>query len=555
VAAVLESLSRKRTSGVLEVDGNPAGAIYLDRGQITFARASWVPDLTARLCGVLRPGPELRNLLRGSDQADRDIGAMLVQRGFMTQNELQSILRSAVVDALIVLTMPLVGGSSISDIRFEAPGAHWAAAFTRLPLEAVQSEVTRRADQMARVGVAHTAPVALTDLDRGPAFLTRDQWAIACRVNGTLTPRDLARQSGLALYDTITALGTLLRRGLCTLATPAPAPREGREGAARRPDAVPRATATLGGPRIPPPPVGPVAPAAAGITPGPADVLTPATWTIIRPGPDIPAQLRASGQPEAPIPPGALASLKAPAPSVALASPEAPAPVAPVQVAPAPVDVPAAPVNVPPAPVDVPPAAAHQLPPAQPDYRRPLRPQWSTVAPPVPSAVLAAPAVPAEAAPATTGTGPARATRRAETAPVPVGSEAGPSATAEATGPYRAHEPRRSRGAHRADPATRPPAEAPAGPADPHPRPGTEEARSQDPAEPAATLPYPRRPVLPHRDPDARLVRPRNATEPLPVATRVWPGPEPAGGSESETYASSGPDLLRRVLEGLRRLT
>jgi hypothetical protein len=215
VAAVLESLCRKGASGVLEVEGNPAGAIYLDQGQITFARSSWVPDLTARLCGALRPSPELRTFLRGSDQSDRNSGALLVRRGYMSENDLRSILRSAVIDALIVLTMPLIGGSSVLDIRFEAPSAHWAAAFLRLSLESVQPDVSRRAAQMARAGIAHTAPVALRDLDRPSAMLTRSQWAIASRVDGALTPRDLARQSGLSLYETITSLGALIRRGLC----------------------------------------------------------------------------------------------------------------------------------------------------------------------------------------------------------------------------------------------------------------------------------------------------------------------------------------------------
>jgi len=229
VAAVLESLCWKGASGVLEVDGNPAGAIYLDQGRITFARSSWAPDLTARLCGALRPSPELRNFLRGSDQAESNSGALLVRRGYMSENDLRSILRSAVIDALIVLTMPLAGESSVLDIRFEAPSAHWAAAFLRLPLEAVQPDVTRRAAQMTSTGVAHTAPVALRDLDRPAAVLTRTQWAIASRVDGTLSPRDLARQSGLSLYETVTSLGALLRRGLCapTLepdAVPRPAP-------------------------------------------------------------------------------------------------------------------------------------------------------------------------------------------------------------------------------------------------------------------------------------------------------------------------------------------
>jgi hypothetical protein len=215
VAAVLESLCRKGASGVLEVEGNPAGAIYLDQGQITFARSSWVPDLTARLCGALRPPPELRNFLRGSDQADRNSGALLVRRGYMSENDVRSILHSAVIDALIVLTMPLVGGSSVLDIRFEAPSGHWAAAFLRLSLESVQPDVSRRAAQMTQAGIAHTAPIALRDLDGPSATLTRSQWAIASRVDGILSPRDLARQSGLSLYETIISLGALIRRGLC----------------------------------------------------------------------------------------------------------------------------------------------------------------------------------------------------------------------------------------------------------------------------------------------------------------------------------------------------
>ncbi len=253
MAAVLESLCRKGASGVLEVEGNPAGAIYLDQGQITFARSSWVPDLTARLCGALRPSPELRTFLRGSDQSDRNSGALLVRRGYMSENDLRSILRSAVIDALIVLTMPLSGGSSVLDIRFEAPSAHWAAAFLCLSLESVQPDVSRRAAQMARAGVAHTAPIALRDLDRPSAVLTRSQWALASRVDGALTPRDLARQSGLSLYETITSLGALIRRGLCA----------------------PAGLASPGGDQpVPGATVSSVPPAAVPTTPVPPDALT-----------------------------------------------------------------------------------------------------------------------------------------------------------------------------------------------------------------------------------------------------------------------------------------
>ena len=49
VAAVLEGLALQNASGELEIDGSPGGAIYLDRGEITFARSAWSPDLATRL--------------------------------------------------------------------------------------------------------------------------------------------------------------------------------------------------------------------------------------------------------------------------------------------------------------------------------------------------------------------------------------------------------------------------------------------------------------------------------------------------------------------------
>ena len=52
VMAVVDDLGAQGASGVLEVKGDPSGAIYLDGGQIAFAGASWVPGLVARLRGV-----------------------------------------------------------------------------------------------------------------------------------------------------------------------------------------------------------------------------------------------------------------------------------------------------------------------------------------------------------------------------------------------------------------------------------------------------------------------------------------------------------------------
>ena len=51
---------RRGLAGDVIIEGNPAGTIYLNQEQITFARASGIPDLGARLPGVLRPTPPRR---------------------------------------------------------------------------------------------------------------------------------------------------------------------------------------------------------------------------------------------------------------------------------------------------------------------------------------------------------------------------------------------------------------------------------------------------------------------------------------------------------------
>ena len=145
VTATLERLAERRVSGIMEIDGNPAGTIYLNHGQITFAQASWIPDLSARLLGALRLSAASRELITGPDRPDRDIGTVLVQRNYLSRGDLQAILRSVVVDAALVLMLPADRDAFISDIRFAAPGTpganqHWAGAFSSLCVDFVLAD-------------------------------------------------------------------------------------------------------------------------------------------------------------------------------------------------------------------------------------------------------------------------------------------------------------------------------------------------------------------------------------------------------------------------------
>jgi hypothetical protein len=45
--------------------------------------------------------------------------------------------------------------------------------------------------------------------------LTREQWAVACRIGAHASALDLAARRGAALIDTLDCLGSLTRAGLC----------------------------------------------------------------------------------------------------------------------------------------------------------------------------------------------------------------------------------------------------------------------------------------------------------------------------------------------------
>ena len=229
VNGTLEALAARRASGILEIDGDPSGTVYFDQGQITCARASWIPDIGARLLGVLQSPADALDVLTGADEPDRDIGTFLIQRNYLTIAELATILRSVVVDTMIALTGLADADAFVADIRFAPAGAHWAAAFSCLDVASVLAETRIRADRMARYRLGRTTPVRLQDLGRPGAVLNRPQWALVCAIDGAASAQDLAWRCGLALYEAIENLGTLIAAGLCQ-PDAAEAPRRARSG-------------------------------------------------------------------------------------------------------------------------------------------------------------------------------------------------------------------------------------------------------------------------------------------------------------------------------------
>jgi hypothetical protein len=211
----LEDLVTREASGVLEVTGSPSGCVYLDGGRIAFARASWVPGLAARLRAISPQLAGLGEMSSGSDEDDAGVAEFAVQRGYLTTAGLHDLIRSIVVDAFLVLTIPLATDSPVAAIRFTSTRTNWTEMFPRLGIDLVRDEAFRRAERLAEHGLAPTTAVALCDLRAPSAVLTREQWAVACRIGAHASALDLAERRGAALIDTLECLGSLTRAGLC----------------------------------------------------------------------------------------------------------------------------------------------------------------------------------------------------------------------------------------------------------------------------------------------------------------------------------------------------
>jgi hypothetical protein len=220
VAAVLDGVALQNACGALEVQGDPGGVIYLDKGTITYAQSDWTPDLAARLLGTVRPAAGLRELVASDHQPSGNLGALLIEHGHVTADELTKVLHSVIVDAIIALTVPLADEAFVAGLRLVSGRKHWAADFTRFAIGAVRAEAVSRAERMAACPVPRRAPVELCDLAGGSVVLTGEQWAIASEMTGTFSAKDLARAAGFSMYETVSYVDDLVEAGLCTPCQP-----------------------------------------------------------------------------------------------------------------------------------------------------------------------------------------------------------------------------------------------------------------------------------------------------------------------------------------------
>lgn len=217
VAERLDALARDGASGAMEIDGGPGGTIYLEDGYITFATSPAVPDLAARLIGSGRLSGDQWSQLLDESHPYGWIGTVLVERSFISKDDLRSVLRSVALDAITALTAASAGGPIVAGIRFTPLAWHWARSMLRLDAGSVRAEVVGRAGRLTRRDVPVAARPTLSDLDRRWAVVTREQWVLARKIDGVASVQDLAWDNGFALHDTIEWVAELVDGGLCTV--------------------------------------------------------------------------------------------------------------------------------------------------------------------------------------------------------------------------------------------------------------------------------------------------------------------------------------------------
>ena len=202
----LRQYAAARFSGVLRVDGQPGGAIYLVDGGISACQTSGAPSLEVIL---LRSGrvaeSDWNTAFTEAAIAERPMTAELVERGLLGAGEVEALLRIALADAMFALTCGHV------DSWTETP-----AADNLLPLDPAAragwllAEASRRRQMLASfpaplVSAADRIAVAPASVLPGRA-LGHGQDDILALVDGRRTPRDLAFALGQGLYETMLQL-------------------------------------------------------------------------------------------------------------------------------------------------------------------------------------------------------------------------------------------------------------------------------------------------------------------------------------------------------------
>jgi hypothetical protein len=220
IADALREYAATRFTGVLRVEGQPGGAVYLQGGDISGCETSGAPSLEVVLLRSRRISESDWNAtFSASAVAGRPMTSELITRQLLGTGELEALLRTALADSVFALASGRVDGWT------ELPARDCPLPLSP-PAKAgwLLAEAARRRQVLAASGQP-----SLNALDRITAKAP-DEWTVRAPgpgqaellslANGRRTARDLAFALGRGVYATMLQL-TRMREGNMVLITPA----------------------------------------------------------------------------------------------------------------------------------------------------------------------------------------------------------------------------------------------------------------------------------------------------------------------------------------------
>ncbi|HEX7134187.1 MAG TPA: DUF4388 domain-containing protein [Iamia sp.] len=215
-AGALRVLSSTGKTGAVRFTGSAGCTVYLNEGQLYFARGEGTDDALAT--ALVRPGRvSTEAWSRAVEEAGDSpcVGELLIEHGGIDPDLMASVVLSVIYDPLITLFRE---GDGRFD--FEPDTMHWIGPSRGFNVEAVVNEVRRRVrhvDEMSDVVPSTSAwvsPVRTLPDGASQVTLLREDWELIASLAGPRTVDELAAAMGRGRYSTAMVVHRLAAAGL-----------------------------------------------------------------------------------------------------------------------------------------------------------------------------------------------------------------------------------------------------------------------------------------------------------------------------------------------------
>lgn len=197
--------------------------LYFQNGKLVYAthfnQDERIGDILVRMGRLSREQCNAALRIQHTQEPNKPLGAILVQRGMVTLEEIHKCVRLQIEE----ITYGLFGWHE-GDFRFEPDVSPPPESVTiPLSIENIIMEGTRRIDEWARIKdriPSLDVVVRFSDQPHEKAKgvnLTPDEWRVFARINGVYSIRQIAQQTALGEFEVARIIYGFLSAGLVVL--------------------------------------------------------------------------------------------------------------------------------------------------------------------------------------------------------------------------------------------------------------------------------------------------------------------------------------------------